>query len=93
MIATTVFALLLAQDPQLAAVEQSQDRRIATMARVAHSVCSVMDMNEPGGGSGVIFDPAGFVLTNFHVVGQPNGEAVGKDGKEGALPPPPKPTK
>jgi S1-C subfamily serine protease len=93
MIATAVFALLLAQDPELAAVQQSQEQRIATMARVAPAVCSVMDMNEPGGGSGVIFDPAGFVLTNFHVVGQPNGEATGKDGKEGALPQPPKPSK
>src|SRR5690606_20903292 len=41
------------------------------MARVAPAVCSVMPLDAPGGGSGVIIDPLGFVLTNFHVVGKP----------------------
>lgn len=60
---------LLPQEPDLAAVQQSQAARIATIARCAPAVCSVMDMTSPGGGSGVIIDPHGFVLTNFHVVG------------------------
>ena len=45
-------------------------RRVEVVERCSHAVCSVMDMKSPGGGSGVIFDPRGFVLTNYHVVGQ-----------------------
>lgn len=62
----------VAQDPDLAAVRALEARRVEVMARVAQAVCSVMDMEQPGGGSGVVIDPAGFVLTNFHVVGQPD---------------------
>lgn len=58
------------QDPELDAVIASERRRVATIERCAAAVCSVMSMDSPGGGSGVVFDPAGFVLTNFHVVGK-----------------------
>lgn len=57
-----------AQDP-LAAVQAAAARRVEVIARCAPAVCSVMAMDAPGGGSGVIIDPAGFVLTNYHVVG------------------------
>jgi S1-C subfamily serine protease len=57
----------LQQDP-LAAVRAAEQQRIETIARVAPAVCAVMPMAGAGGGSGVLFDPAGFVLTNFHVV-------------------------
>lgn len=50
-------------------VEAAEQARAEVMARVAPAVCAVMPLDSPGGGSGVIFDPAGFVLTNFHVVG------------------------
>src|SRR5258706_105127 len=60
------------QDPALQGVLRDQTARTATVARVSPAVCSVMDMESPGGGSGVIIDPAGFVLTNFHVVGEPD---------------------
>ena len=59
------------QDP-LAAVAESEARRVAVIDRCSHAVCSVMSMDSPGGGSGVIIDPAGFLLTNFHVVGKPD---------------------
>jgi len=59
------------QDP-LDAVAASEARRVAVIDRCAKAVCSVMSMDSPGGGSGVIFDPAGLVLTNYHVVGQPD---------------------
>lgn len=70
------------QDP-IDAVAASEARRVAVIDRCAKAVCSVMSMDSPGGGSGVIFDPAGFVLTNYHVVGKPD-----KDYK---LPEPPDP--
>ena len=70
-----MLALLLAscgmQDP-LAAVQASEARRVAVVAACAPAVCSVMSMDAPGGGSGVVFDPRGYVLTNFHVVGGPD---------------------
>ncbi|MBL8753065.1 MAG: trypsin-like peptidase domain-containing protein [Planctomycetes bacterium] len=71
MMLAFAFALGVFQDPA-AAVAASQERRVATVARCAPAVCSVMAMDAPGGGSGVIFDPAGFVLTNYHVVGEPD---------------------
>jgi len=58
------------QDPNLAAVLASESRRTIVVERCAAAVCSVMSMDSPGGGSGVVFDPAGFVLTNYHVVGE-----------------------
>ncbi|MBK8099161.1 MAG: trypsin-like peptidase domain-containing protein [Planctomycetes bacterium] len=81
--AFAVLSLVNPQDPALASIEKSQQRRTAVIARCAPAVCSVMDMSAPGGGSGVVFDPAGFVLTNYHVVGEPD-----KDYK---LPKPPQP--
>ncbi len=70
MILAFVVGCLAQQDPTLAAVLASQERRVAVMDRCAAAVCSVMSMDQPGGGSGVIFDPRGFVLTNYHVVGK-----------------------
>ena len=55
-----------------AAVRAAEARRIAVMQRVAPSVAAVMSLTAPGGGSGVVIDPRGFVLTNFHVVGKPD---------------------
>lgn len=66
--------LLLCQDPDLAAVLAAEARRVEVVARVAPAVCSVMDLESAGGGSGVIIDPLGFVLTNYHVVGAPEQE-------------------
>ena len=70
------------QDP-IDAVAAIESRRVAIIDRCAQAVCSVMSMDSPGGGSGVIFDPAGFLLTNYHVVGKPD-----EDYK---LPEPPEP--
>ncbi|MEO6597392.1 MAG: trypsin-like peptidase domain-containing protein [Planctomycetota bacterium] len=67
-------ALCDLQDPDLAAVLASEARRAAVVQRCSAAVCSVMAMDSPGGGSGVIFDPAGFVLTNYHVVGEADNE-------------------
>jgi S1-C subfamily serine protease len=69
MMLAVFVAICTAQDPDLAAVLASEQRRTAVIERCAAAVCSVMSMDEPGGGSGVVFDPAGFVLTNYHVVG------------------------
>ncbi len=52
----------------LAAVKQAEARRIEVISRVRPAVAAVFSQNMDGGGSGVIIDPAGFALTNFHVV-------------------------
>lgn len=58
-------------DAAIAAARAAETARVAVMARVAPAVCSVMQIGQAGGGSGVVFDPLGFVLTNFHCVGKP----------------------
>lgn len=73
---------LAAQQPQ-DLVLQEQQRRTEVVALCAPAVCAVMKLEGAGGGSGVVFDPAGFVLTNYHVVGDPDPRHV--------LPEPPAP--
>lgn len=58
-------------DAAIAGARAAEAARVAVMARVAPAVCSVMQIGQAGGGSGVVFDPLGFVLTNFHCVGKP----------------------
>lgn len=53
----------------LALVRAAEERRAALFERVSRSVvCIFSDARREGGGSGVIFDPRGYGLTNFHVV-------------------------
>ena len=42
--------------------------RVALMERVSPGVVGVFDDEQSGGGSGVLIDPRGFGLTNYHVV-------------------------
>ncbi len=58
-------ALLLLGTPGPA---QPGSGRIRLIQRVTPAVVSVMSLRRPGGGSGVIIDERGTVLTNFHVV-------------------------
>src|SRR5436190_23552608 len=57
---------LLAAD--LSAVKKAETDRIAAIAKVRPAVTAVFSANMQGGGSGVIIDPDGYALTNFHVV-------------------------
>jgi len=50
------------------AVLKEQNRRIAVINKVAPSVVAIFSPGGRGGGSGVLIDPAGYALTNFHVV-------------------------
>jgi S1-C subfamily serine protease len=52
----------------LDAVKRAEAQRIAVVEKVRPSVVAVFSENMDGGGSGVIIDPAGYALTNFHVV-------------------------
>lgn len=69
---------------ELDAVRQAEQQRIATIENVYDTVVAIYGEDpSKGGGSGVLFDPAGYVLTNFHVVkgaGQ-HGWAGLADGK------------
>jgi S1-C subfamily serine protease len=51
-----------------AAVKEAEARRIGVVANVRPAVVAVFSQNMDGGGSGVIIDPAGYALTNYHVV-------------------------
>ena len=54
-------------DDDLAKVRAVEAARIAAIEKVYHTVVAIYPHNKQGGGSGVIFDPAGYALTNFHV--------------------------
>ncbi len=79
-------------DAALQRVRALQAERTAMVARVALAVCAVMPLHGAGGGSGVVFDPLGFVLTNFHVVkrGRSPRPAPAADDAEAAAPLPPR---
>lgn len=85
MMLLAAFACLSMQDP-MAAVAASEARRVAVIDRCAAAVCSVMSMDSPGGGSGVVFDPMGFVLTNYHVVGEPDKDYAAPEPPNGVDP-------
>ena len=51
-----------------ARVEAAESARVALIERVSPSVVCVYDDEQSGGGSGVLIDPRGFGLTNYHVV-------------------------
>ena len=58
-----------AYDAALAKVRADEARRVEVLARAARAVvCVYSDDQRGGGGSGVIIDPQGYGLTNFHVV-------------------------
>src|SRR5262245_48251629 len=52
----------------LADVKKAEAERIAVVAKVRPAVTAVFSASMEGGGSGVVIDPDGYALTNFHVV-------------------------
>jgi len=67
----------------LAAVKTAQKQRVETIAKVYGAVVAIYGNDRGGGGSGVLYDPAGFALTNHHVVAGAGTEGWGglADGK------------
>lgn len=57
-----------AQDSLAERLRESERARVELVARLAPSVVCVYDENQRGGGSGVIIDPEGYGLTNYHVI-------------------------
>jgi S1-C subfamily serine protease len=62
----------------LAAVKAAEAARIAVISKVYGSVVAIYGNDRKGGGSGVLYDPAGYALTNHHVVA-----AAGDEGWAG----------
>lgn len=62
----------------LAAVKAAENARIKAIESVYGAVVAIYGNDRGGGGSGVLYDPAGFALTNHHVVA-----AAGNDGWAG----------
>ena len=66
---------LFAQDPaetispqDLAAVKAAEAQRARAIESVYGAVVAIFGNDRGGGGSGVLYDPAGYALTNHHVV-------------------------
>ena len=51
-----------------ARVLEDEARRVETIERISRSTIAVLERSGENGGSGVIIDPDGFALTNYHVV-------------------------
>ncbi len=63
---------------ELATIRAAEQARISAIDSVYGSVVAIYGNDRKGGGSGVVYDPAGFALTNHHVVA-----AAGVDGWAG----------
>lgn len=69
-------------DDDLARLRKAENRRRQLLASLEPAVCSVMSLKAQGGGSGVIFSPRGWILTNYHVTGRNKVMKIGlPDGK------------
>lgn len=64
----------------LSIVRAREKARIETIASVERSVTALFARGGSGGGSGVIIDPEGYGLTNFHVVAAMLPDRVGEAG-------------
>ena len=53
---------------ELAAIRAAEEARITAINGVYGSVVAIYGNDRKGGGSGVLYDPAGYALTNHHVV-------------------------
>ncbi len=85
IIAFSLFAVLNSLLPAVAApapsVRAEEAARIELVRRLSPSVASLFTKsNHAGGGSGVIIDPEGYGLTNFHVVAEMFPDRVGDAG-------------
>jgi|GEM_PF-967918 len=73
-------AMPSAPDDSLALVQKDEAARIALIDRVSPSVVCIFDEEQQGGGSGVLIDPQGIGITNFHVVAGMLGKREGWGG-------------
>lgn len=69
---------LAISDGDLAAVRAAEAARVQAIESVYGAVVAIYGNDRGGGGSGVLYDPAGYALTNHHVVA-----AAGNDGWAG----------
>lgn len=74
---TSVFAGEQIKPDELARVKQAEQARITTIAQVYDAVVAMYPKSRQGGGSGVVIDEEGFVLTNNHVMAPIGEEGFG----------------
>lgn len=68
-LAAPIAVLVAATAPAIPpSLQETENRRIATVQRITPCVVAVMEPSGEGGGSGVLISSDGLALTNFHVV-------------------------
>ncbi len=62
------WALPISAQDYLKSVLKEQEQRVKVVEKVKPAVVAVFSRGGKGGGSGVLIDPEGYALTNYHVV-------------------------
>ncbi|MCZ6602615.1 MAG: trypsin-like peptidase domain-containing protein, partial [Planctomycetota bacterium] len=70
----------LRDDELIRKARELEEIRVRLVERLSPCVVAMFRSEGQGGGSGVIFDPAGYVLTNYHVVGNAKEMRAGLPG-------------
>lgn len=68
------------ENDRIRQARKMEEERVRLIEEISPAVVAMFKKDGAGGGSGVIIDPAGYILTNFHVVGDAREMRAGLPG-------------